>query len=51
MVQEILDHAQISVTPDTYFHVLPGMQEKAVETMSDLLGECDCAGSNEDMRY
>jgi hypothetical protein len=29
----------------------PGnMQEKAVETMSDLLGGCDSAGLDEDMR-
>jgi hypothetical protein len=35
------DHDQITVTLDTYSHVLPGMQEKAVEAINDVLGECD----------
>ena len=37
IVQEILGHAQITMTLDTYSHVLPGMQEKAVKAMNDVL--------------
>ncbi len=33
MVQELLGHSSISVTLDTYSHVLPNMQEKAVAAM------------------
>lgn len=37
IVQEILDHSTISITPDTYSHVLPNMQEKAIRVMDELL--------------
>jgi len=37
IVQEMLGHANISMTMDTYSHVLPDMQEKAVSTMDDAL--------------
>ena len=31
VVQERLGHASIGITPDTYSHVLPSMQEEAAE--------------------
>jgi len=37
IVQEMLGHANISMTMDTYSHVLPDMQEKAVSAMDDAL--------------
>ena len=37
IVQEILGHEQISVTLDTYSHVLPGTQDKAVKAITKLL--------------
>jgi integrase len=35
VVQEILGHSQISMTMDTFSHVLPGMQQDAMEKMDD----------------
>ncbi len=37
VVQEMLGHANISQTMDTYSHVLPDMQDGAVATMQDAL--------------
>ena len=37
IVQEMLGHATISITLDTYSHVLPNMQAGAVEAMEDVL--------------
>ncbi len=37
IVQELLGHATISLTLDTYSHVLPNMQEKAVDAMESAL--------------
>ncbi len=37
IVQEILGHAQITLTLDTYSHVLPSMQDGAVGRLGDLL--------------
>jgi integrase len=37
IVQEMLGHANISMTMDTYSHILPEMQEKAVSAMDDAL--------------
>jgi integrase len=37
VVQEMLWHATISQTMDTYSHVLPDMQEGAVSVMEDVL--------------
>jgi integrase len=37
IVQEMLGHANISMTMDTYSHVLPDMREKAVSAMDDAL--------------
>ncbi len=36
IVQELLGHLSISITLDTYSHVLPNMQEKAVKAMQDV---------------
>ena len=37
VVSERLGHARVSVTLDTYAHVLPDMQERAVEAFGSLL--------------
>jgi len=37
IVQERLGHSDISLTLNTYSHVLPGMQEEAAEKMDELL--------------
>jgi integrase len=37
VVQELLGHSQISLTLDTYSHVLPGLQRQAVEGLGALL--------------
>ena len=37
VVQEMLGHSTITITLDTYSHVLPGMQERAVSAMEDAL--------------
>ena len=36
IVQEMLGHATITQTMDTYGHVLPNMKEKAVAAMEDI---------------
>jgi integrase len=36
-VQELLGHATIAVTLDTYSHVLPGMGNQAANAMEDAL--------------
>ena len=36
IVQELLGHANISVTLDIYSHVLPDMQEEAAAAMDDV---------------
>jgi hypothetical protein len=36
VVQEILGHSQISMTMDTYFHVLPSMQQEAMSKLDEL---------------
>jgi integrase len=37
IVQEMLGHSSITITLDTYSHILPNMQEKAVKAMDDIL--------------
>ena len=37
VVSERLGHASVGITLDTYSHVLPGLQEDAVERFSKLL--------------
>lgn len=39
VVQEILGHSNISITLGIYGHVLPGMQEEAMQKWGDVLGE------------
>ena len=38
IVSEMLGHASITITLDTYSHVLPDMQKQAVEAMDGILG-------------
>jgi integrase len=39
IVQEVLGHATITQTMDTYSHVLPDMQDKAAAALEAALGE------------
>ena len=41
IVQELLGHSSISITLDTYSHVLPNMQGEAVKAMEDIFGDHD----------
>ena len=43
VVQERLGHATITLTLDTYSHVVPGMQERAAERLDSLLDESRAA--------
>jgi integrase len=36
-VQELLGHANIAITLDTYSHLLPDMQEKAAQAIEEAL--------------
>jgi integrase len=38
LVQELLGHATISMTLDTYSHYLPSMGDQAASAMGDALG-------------
>ena len=38
VVQEMLGHANINQTMDTYSHVLPNIQQQAAERMDEMLG-------------
>ncbi len=44
VVQERLGHSDISLTLNTYSHVLPGMQEEAAEKMDRLLTPIEISG-------
>ena len=37
-VQELLGHANVSITLDTYSHMLPGMGSEAADAMGEALG-------------
>ena len=37
VVQEMMGHANINITLDTYSHVLPDMQDKAADRLGALL--------------
>jgi integrase len=39
IVQELLGHSNISMTMDIYSHVLPSMQQEAMDRLDDLFGE------------
>lgn len=47
VVQEILGHSQISMTMDIYSHVLPDMQQQAMDKMNELFRQDD-KNENED---
>ena len=36
VVQELLGHSSISMTLDTYSHMLPSMQQEAMDKLNDL---------------
>jgi integrase len=38
VVQELLGHSTISMTMNTYSHVLPSMQQEAMEKVNKLFG-------------
>ena len=44
IVQELLGHARVGLTLDTYSHVLPGMGDGAVRAIRDALSEPDNGG-------
>jgi integrase len=37
IVSEMLGHASVGITLDTYFHLLPNMQQDAAKAMEDVL--------------
>jgi integrase len=37
-VQELLGHASVTITLDTYSHMLPGMGSEAADAMGEALG-------------
>ena len=39
VIQELLGHSQISVTLNTYSHVLPSMQQEAMQKMNEVFRE------------
>jgi integrase len=39
VVQELLGHSSISMTVDTYSHILPSMQQEAMKKLDDLFGQ------------
>ena len=39
IVSEMLGHSSVSITLDTYSHVIPGLGEAAASAMEDALGE------------
>jgi hypothetical protein len=45
IVQEMLGHATISQTMDTYSHVMPGMQDAAVTAMESVLSRLETPGT------
>ena len=45
IVQERLGHSDISLTLNTYSHVLPSMQEEAAEKMDEILVPIDVSES------
>jgi integrase len=46
VVQEILGHSQISMTMDIYSHVLPDMQQEAMDKMDELFHKGDWDGNS-----
>jgi integrase len=48
VVQEILGHSEISMTLDTYSHVLPTMQQEAISKLNEAFKEEDDGGQMEE---
>ena len=48
VVQEILGHSQIDMTMDTYSHVLPSMQQEAMDRLNDLFRHDDLGDEDKD---
>ncbi len=48
VVQELLGHTQISMTMDIYSHVLPSLQQDAVNKLNNLLVRREDVGVVED---
>jgi integrase len=38
VIMEVLGHAEIGVTMNTYAHVLPALRQEAADAMDDLFG-------------
>ena len=45
VVQEMMGHATINITLDTYSHVLPDMQNEAANRLGDLLSQLPAAAT------
>ena len=50
IVQECLGHSDISLTLNTYSHVLPSMQEDAAEKMGELMKSIDVSEELKQLR-
>ena len=48
VVQELLGHSTISMTMDTYSHVIPSMQQGAMDKWNDLFKESKEDSNNKD---
>lgn len=47
VVQEMLGHSQVSMTLDTYSHIIPGLKERAASKLNDIFKEArDKKGAN-----
>jgi hypothetical protein len=45
VVQEMMSYANINITLDIYFHVLPDMQDKAADRLGALLSKSSTAAT------
>src|SRR5258707_13548993 len=50
IVQELLGHSQIFVTLDIYSHILPTLQEEAMQQFNDVLSDVPPHGGEKDGR-
>lgn len=48
VVQDIFGHAEISMTLDTYSHVMPTMQEEAMERLNEMFKDETVKKSEDD---
>src|SRR5439155_21406158 len=48
VVQELLGHSNITTTLNTYSHVLPSLQQDAMDKLSNLFDQQDDPGESED---